>query len=503
MTSRNSARSTHRTNIENEMIRKREKEHKHQTEWGNRVQYYKTFDKSNNKYEQWTSPRYYEENAQLMGNIRKKRDKEELTVKRREKLLKLYQEEEASYKIELMVKNKNNYLKPRNKSDDLPTEILDVINKGLKLEDEDRRRHQAELSLYEHWRRNNHNLRNYERRIRTNDVKLSWLDQQIQKRMEREKQEEEYRKMLAERDKQIEQQKKEEDAYKKYLELKNKELKSNLDNQLIELNDKKRQSEKLELEENEYFQLQRQVDVIEEKQVKEEKQREERQIALFNIRQHKLKLKQRAKDIEKSLDEEADLAEEMLKLDLKEKLENNRKINDVQKTLREFVQYAREQKQLEKKRQETVNFIFDSEAKLMCERQCEIWQKEEASRKTLLKDVLDIIKQQIKEKEDKHKVEYLETLNEREEMLKNIEKCNDEMEHLKQEELRKNTEYKNIIDKQIKERELQRKQLKCLERSDIENQLESNRKEEERLKNEIMKLQKRREPISYRKTRIF
>lgn len=502
MSAQNSARSTHR-NIENEMVKRREREDKHQIEWGSRVNYYTTNETSNQKYGQWTSKRYYKENTQLVDNLQKKREREESITKRREKLVKLYQEEEASYKVEMMVKNRNNYLKPRNKNDDLPTDILDVLNKGLKLEEDDRRRHQAELGLYEHWRRNHHNLRNYERRIRTNDVKLSWLDQQIQKRMEREREEEECRKMLIERDKRIAQQKEEEQVYQKYTEAKNKELKDDLDKQLKEYEDKMKQCKRSQLEKTEYDKLQRQLEDIDEKQIKEERQREEREIALYNVRQHKLKLKQKAKDIENSLESERQLAEEMIKLDLEEKLANDRKVQDVRKALTEFVQCVKEQKELEKKRQEQLSFLFDSEARLMYERQCTIWEKEESMRKGLLKDALDTIKQQIRDKERKQMEEHFKMLNEREELLKNIERSNEEMEQFKREEIRKNNEYKNIIDKQIKERDLERKQLKCLEQREIENQLESTRKEEERLKNEIMKLQKRQEPIRYHKTRFF
>lgn len=502
MTTPRTAR-TNRANIENEMIKRREKEYKHQMEWGGRVQYYKTFEKSNNKYEQWTSPRYYEENFQLMDNIRKKREKEELLQKRREKLIKLYQEEEASYKIELMVKTRNNYLKPRNKQDDIPTEILEEINKGLKLEEEDRRRHQAELSLYEHWRHNNHNLRNYERRIRTNDVKLSWLDQQIQKRMEKEKEEEECRKLLADREKRLQEQKDEEESFKKHIQDKNKQLREDLDQQLAELEEKQKLSDKLRMEEDEVNKLQQQIEKVEELQKNEELKRRNCEIALYNITHHKMKLKQKAQDIENNLENERKIAEEILKIDLAEKLENRKRKEEIQKALKEFIEYTKEQKRLEKQRQEYLNFLFDSEAKLMYEKQCEIWQKEEKTRGLLLKDVLDTIKKQIKQKEEAQKEAYLRVLDEREEVLKHVEKYNTEMDELKEQEKRKNNEYKKIIDKQIKERDMERKHLRTLQEKDIDKQLELAKKEEARIKDEIMKLQRRQGPVRYPRRRII
>lgn len=503
MTARNSGRMSHRVNVENAMIRRREKEHKHQTEWGGRVEYYKTFEKSNNKYEQWTSPRYYEESAHLMTQMRKKRDKEELTEKRREKLRKLYQEEEASFKVEMMVRNRNNYLKPRNRQDDIPTEILHEINRGLKLEEEDRRRHQAELSLYDHWRQNNHNLRNYERRIKSEDVKLSWLDQQIQKRMEREKQEEECRQMLAEREQRLQKQKEDEEAFKLHLKSKNEQLKQDLDKQLAELQERQILSDKLRLEEQELAETRAQIGEIDEKRKEEEKKRRDREVALFNITHHKLKLKQKARDIEENLEQERKLAEEILSSDLAERLENERQKEETRTILREFLEYTEQQKKLEKQRQEYLNFIFDSEAKQMFDKQSEIWRAEENTRRQLLQDVLDSIKKQIKDKEEKHRSDYLRVLDEREEILKLIEKDNDEMEELKKEESRKNREYRQIIDKQVKARDVQKKQLKTLQQKEVDHQLELAKKEEERLKQEIAKLQKRQGPTTFPRRRII
>lgn len=94
-------RSTHRVDREYEIIRKREKEMQHQLEWSDRSKYYEKFDKNNSKFETWTSPRYYEANTEQWEKLKEVEKKHELLEKRREKLRKLYAEEEASFNIEV------------------------------------------------------------------------------------------------------------------------------------------------------------------------------------------------------------------------------------------------------------------------------------------------------------------------------------------------------------------------------------------------------------------
>lgn len=74
---------THRVSRENDIIRKREKEHRHDQLWCETKNYYKHFDQVNTKFDTWTSPRYYNENNQLISEFRMKCVKDELLEKRR------------------------------------------------------------------------------------------------------------------------------------------------------------------------------------------------------------------------------------------------------------------------------------------------------------------------------------------------------------------------------------------------------------------------------------
>ncbi|KAK9695864.1 hypothetical protein QE152_g32281 [Popillia japonica] len=97
--------------------------------------------------------------------VKNEREKAERLEKRREKLKKLYSEDDASYEIEIMLsKTKTEAVKQQQRFEEIPTELLKDVNVSLKLEDDDKRRREAELQLYHQWRNNNPILCHEERR---------------------------------------------------------------------------------------------------------------------------------------------------------------------------------------------------------------------------------------------------------------------------------------------------------------------------------------------------
>lgn len=470
----------------------------HQQRWGGQVQYYKKWEKANTKYDEWTSPRYYESNNELIEKVKKKRDKEANLEKRREKLKKLLAEDEASYEIEIMLrKAKDEQVKRQQKFEEIPTELLQGVNVALKLDEDDKRRREAELQLYHQWRNNNPLVRETERRKGAKDIKLSWLDQQIEKRMKKEKEEEDCRRILRERNKNIEEQKKKEALISEEIEKKNKELQEYLVKQMEEITLKQKASEELQQEEMEELLKQQEIAEFEEKIKAEEAKRRDRECALYNLRQHKMKLKRMAKGIEENLDVETDLIRDLLNSKVTERIRNQAKKEEIKQALDQFLEYSKEQKLLEKRRQEYLDFLFDSEAKAAYEKQKEIWDKEEHARKTLIKDVIDTINDQIQDNIKKNKDKQKELLQEREKMLEDVEKYEKELEENKRIELEKKETIKKELANQIADKRLREKRLKEFEKRKIDVELENIRKEEERLKKEIAKIQKSHAPLMY------
>ncbi|CAH0549482.1 unnamed protein product [Brassicogethes aeneus] len=249
-----------------------------------------------------------------------------------------------------------------------------------------------------------------------------------------------------------------------------------LKEQMEELKQKEQEAETLQQIEDDQYKKKKSVVEILEWHLQEESRRLARECALYNVREHKQKLKQKTIDVQENLAMENEI---LLKL---ENLELDRVIHDAmnrQQIKEGFEKYAnlvKMQQNLEKDREKELDFVFDSEAKVIFERQSEVWKSEEKDRQKLLKEVLATIKQQIEDNLEKNRERQKELEREKEEHEKNIQEYNEELEKL-------SSEKENNPNKQS-----QRENIKLKELSD---ELDGIEKEEEWLKKEVSKTQKK------------
>ncbi|XP_018560977.1 trichoplein keratin filament-binding protein [Anoplophora glabripennis] len=498
-------RGKHRLRVENEMIRRREREFSHQQMWGSAEKYYKHWEKANTKFDEWTSPRYYKDNNRLMSEITQKREKGERLEKRREKLRQLLQEEQSSFEIELMVyKNKSLVDRsPRIKPEDIPTDVLKEINTGIRLKEEERRRHEAETKLYHQWRKNNPIVRQYESKYRCKDIKLSWLDQQIEKRMQKEKEEEEAKRTLRERDERIRKEKEKEERFKRHLEERREQLKADLEKQVRELKGKQALSEGLRKLDDKEGKRKAELAEIVEKQAQEERRRKERECALYNLKQHKLKLKQKAADVQENLVAEKALITKLKALELEDIFQDELKKREIREGLDQFLEIVKEQQELERQRRRHLEFLFDSEARAIYEKQTEMWKREELARQQLVKEVIETIGRQVEDNLGRNKEKQRQIILEREEMARKIEECNGELDKLKVEEEARKAGTRKMIEEDVKVKNARKKQQENIKLREIDEELERIRKEEERLQREILRIQQRQGPYRPPRSRLF
>ncbi|KAF5281861.1 hypothetical protein FQR65_LT14505 [Abscondita terminalis] len=477
-----STRSEARINAETRMVRRREREHDHQTKWNNQVRYYKSCEKLANKFDDWTSPRYYETNNKKIDEMKKRREHQLKLEKRREKLAKLFEEENRSFQIEVMV---------RNRKRETPTEVLKELNAGLKLEEEERRRHKAELALYQQWRSNNPTLREHERKRNLKDLKLSWLDQQIEKRLEKERAEEECRKQIEEKKKWIEREKEKEEQLRKEVAEKKDKLRMDLEKQIEEMRIRERESARLQEEEEEEEKKLFELAQLENERLEIERKSRQRETALENLKMHRMRLKQNADDVHETLENEKEFVKKLLECEVADRIEDERKKEEVKTAMREFLKYARDQQDLERRRRQHFDFVFDSEAKAVYERQREVWDEERRAREVLLRDVVDAVRRQIDEKVRKNKDRQRAVIEERESAVKAIEEYDADVRACEEEERLRRERWMKEIDAQVKEKKAKEAELKKTRRIRSDEVME---KEEERMRREIVELQRRQGP---------
>lgn len=496
-----SARSRLQATME-ALAKKRQKDFDEQLKWNDQTQYYKNWDRHNNQYQNWTSSQYYASSLNQYDAAQKQQKKKESLESRREKMRKLFFDEEQEYILE-MSRSPRSGRQGHLKLNQTPMEVLKDVNIGLKIAEEDRKKHEAELKLYHQWRNENPIIKDYETNQGKAGLKLAWLDQQIEKRMEQEKTEEETRKMIEQRDKLI---KEDEKLEKQELELqgrKEKEIMSQIELQIQHFKLKDEQAEHLKAEEMKVLAKKSEVEEILERRNEDVKRRKQFELSLFNVNQSKMKLRKKALDVEEQLKQERKIIEDIIASQTAEEIENEEKRSQTKKAILSFLNYIKEQQKLEEQRQRYISFIFDSEAKNMWEKQERLWREEQEARDRLIADVLAGIKEQIQEKINKNLDKQRVLLKEREEMLQVIEESDQVMRQAKEDLVKKKIERKMELEKQINDKRINERQKIIEEEKKRQEELETIRKEEERLKRELMQMQRRQYPQARSNRRII
>ncbi|CAH0549481.1 unnamed protein product [Brassicogethes aeneus] len=246
--------------------------------------------------------------------------------------------------------------------------------------------------------------------------------------------------------------------------------------QMEELKQKEKEVETLQQILDDQYKKKKSVEEILDWHLQEESRRLARECALYNIREHKQKLKQKAIDIQENLAMENEI---LLKL---ENLELDRVIHDamnrqqVKESFEKYANLVKMQQELEKDREKELDFVFDSEAKIIFERQSEVWKSEEKDRQNLLKEVLATVKQQIEDNLEKNRERQRELEREKEEHEKNIQAYNEELEKLSRDK-------ENNPNRQFQQENIKLK--------DLDDELEGIEIEEEWLKKEVLSTQKK------------
>lgn len=473
-------------NIESSSRRK-QMEYEYHTGWVDKQDYYKKWDKVNVKYGEWTSDDYYQTKLTAYQEELKKKQKEIDLKNRRDKLRKLFLEEEKEFGMELLESPREKKY-PTKKSHSI--EELKEINIGLKLAEEDRRKHEAEIQLYNQWRNNNPVLREFETNQSRASLKLAWLDQQVEKRMAQEKQEQEVRRMLEDRERLL----KEEEELER-IEKDHEQKREKILQEQIEENRKafKKNEEKMEailLDQSLARQKQNIYEEILEKHQRDLEMRRNKELELYNINQSKLKLRKRALEIQEQLRNERLLIEDINRLKLAETIINEEEKNKAKEDIKNYLRYVEEQKKLEQQRQNYISFIFDSEAKLMWQKQERIWRSEQDTRDRLLNNVLHGLREQIQERMEQNRREELKIRAENEEVLRNIDEVNKQIKLEKELLERKKKERRMELDKQINDKRLSDMEKDLQEQERKRQEIEAVKKEEERLRNELMQMQR-------------
>ena len=268
-----------------------------------------------------------------------------------------------------------------------PITDLRMERERLRKEREERSKAEGELKMLQHWKINNPGARNGERE-RQGMLASKLLQQQLKEKQEieeeRKREEEEHHKRaMEEEQRKIREAQKEEERRQEKL----RKWKEDLEAQMEALRDREREEEVFRRMRVEQEELQRKVEECEAERKRVEKQREQRHLETFQKRQHRLKLRQKAKVIQEELEEDRIRLQEMEALTrMQDEVLKERREKAMEEVI--WMRGVVEEQALEERRRENeAETMYAEEAEKMWKKQEEVWAREAAARKRLMQEV--------------------------------------------------------------------------------------------------------------------
>ncbi|XP_075984052.1 trichoplein keratin filament-binding protein isoform X2 [Anticarsia gemmatalis] len=426
------------------------------------------FESNTNKsrhHEQWTTEGYYEKANKEAEELSQRKIRAAQLEERRKKLELMLFQENMQYQQELkslaaqpkLYKN-GSYL---NK---VPTSTLQEINQGIRDKEEQLRRHEAELRLHHAWRLRQPELRAASAYVANGKLKCAWMEQIVEKEVQKKKDEEETRKVLKERDEMLRKQIQIEEERLREKELQVKELRESLEGQIAELSEKESVVKKLrKQEEKEKIILDELVFISSERERELARLVAERDANIVNMGLHKYKLKRKVIAVMKEIELDLEMLDRIRRSMLKDHETEQEASGHYKRVLDAALAELHEHREREQQRQRTIEVMYDGEARQINEKQDKLWAKERDARALLMNEVVATLKRQVEEKIEINRQRQKANVLEREQILAQMENFHEEVKQNERETQLKNSTYStvNALQSQLNSLRIQQQQLEA------------------------------------------
>ncbi|KFO10979.1 Trichoplein keratin filament-binding protein, partial [Balearica regulorum gibbericeps] len=281
----------------------------------------------------------------------------------------------------------------------------------------------AEQLLYEHWKKNNTELREVESELHRKHVLEAWGDQLMQKTKqeaaeleEKKRYENEYE--VARREA-LERMRQEEEKR----QLEEKKQAETLLQQIEELKLQETEAKKLKKEQENLLKQQWELENLEEERKQMEEHRKKRELGRFLRHQCNAQLERRAQQIQEELETDRQILLALLEKEDEDQRRQSARRERAVADVAWMKHVIEEQLQLEKEREAELQTIFREEAKKMWEKREEEWEREKKARDRLMNEVLAGRQRQIQEKMELNRRAQEESIKYREQLIKDLEEA--------------------------------------------------------------------------------
>ncbi|CAG9559079.1 unnamed protein product [Danaus chrysippus] len=414
-------------------------------------------------HEQWTTEGYYERAKKESELLSEKKIKAAQLEERRKKLENLLFQENIQYQQEIKVlAAQPKYYKNGSYLNDVPTSTLRDINQGIMAKEEQMRKQEAELKLYHAWRLRQPEIRAATTYVNGTKLKSAWMEQIVEKELQKKKEEEETRKLLQERDEALRKQIEIEQERLKTKEIQMKDLRNSLQDQIAELSEKESAVKVLRKQEERERQILEELQFIANEREKEfARLMAERDVHIINMGLHKYKLKRKVVAVMAEIDLELQMLDRIRKSVLKDYEADREKCAKYKSILDAALQELEEYRERERQRQKNIEAMYDGEARQINEKQDKLWEKEREARSLLMRTVVETLKKQLNEKIQYNIKLQKENVLEREKILEQMDSFHQEVCSKEKEKQLKNITTSTIqtLQAQLNSLRLQQSQL--------------------------------------------
>nr|XP_009683094.1 PREDICTED: trichoplein keratin filament-binding protein [Struthio camelus australis] len=328
----------------------------------------------------------------------------------------------------------------------------------------------AEELLYEHWKRNNAELREIESELHKKHVIDAWGDQLMRKKQQEATEQEEKRRYENEyeiaRREALERMRQEEEKRR----LEEKKQAEILVQQIQELKLQETEATKLKKEQENLIKRKWELENLEEERKQMEEHRKKIELGRFLKHQCNAQLKRRAQQIQEELETDRQILLALLeKEDEDQRLQSARRERAVADAAW-MKRVIEEQLQLEKEREAELQTIFREEAKKVWEKREEEWEREKKARDRLMSEVLAGRQRQIQEKMELNRRAQEESVKYREQLIKELEEAKELTRREREQEEKLKTARKQELEAQMTERHLEEQEEQQRQREEEEEE---------------------------------
>ncbi|BFZ05393.1 hypothetical protein BsWGS_08432 [Bradybaena similaris] len=443
--------SSRKNMYEQAIVRHREHENEFRNQWSETANYFKKSEVWAAKQNAWSSSGVFQDSMDAyQASVEK--DVKALNLKRRrDKLATLLAQENMVYEAELKSMSGSNIER---------LDEMRVRAAGLKSAREEKRQRVVEDKLYQHWMENNPDMRKAESQLLQEHVVANWGDQLVEKeerletarleKMALERQMEQERLAALELDRQKEEKRlQEEQSVKKILK-----------EQMLEFRMREAEAEIWRQQQEDLLKHKWELEQIEDRQRRKEDERKKKELGRLLLRQHKAQMLHKSRVIQEELEQDRKLLESLIEKEQEEVALQTARKEKARADAQWMKQVIDDQLRLEKAREAELDMLYQDEAGRVWQKREAEWEKEREARQRLMAEVLESRQEQITEKLNELQRQQEESLQRREELVREMEIVQQMTQREEEEERRNKITTRSELEGQIRARRDQEQQLK-------------------------------------------